>query len=102
MSCLDLNEKFQAALDSAEEYGNDMESMYNESNEYDTSKFESLSMFLNSLVNELKYVPSIQFVKIPRVFVDEIEQHDRTGCKCASRSFQKFIEMFPNVTIQYI
>ena len=102
--CLDFSCQFTAALKAAEEYGNEMESLYDEPNEYSTSKFESISMYLNDQINKLKDFDgqTVQVVKIPKVFVDDIEEHHHKGCDCASRSLKEFLKIFPNATIQQI
>jgi len=101
---LDFTQQFKSALDAAEEYGSDMESIYDEPNEYSTSKFESISMYLNDQINKLKDFDgqTVQVVKIPKVFVDDIEEHHHKGCDCASRSLKEFLTIFPNATIQQI
>ena len=110
---LDFTQQFKSALDAAEEYGNDMESIYDEPNEYTTSKFESLSMYLADQMNEWKdrNVTSgdvasrdgsnVQLIRIPAIFAHDIKEHEQKGCKCASQQLKMFLAIFPNAKIEY-
>jgi hypothetical protein len=105
---LDLTAICLANLINADNYGTEMEELFDEPNEYYSSKFEVIESFLTQLVEEwtnrgvdIQSVQSVQSVLIPTEFLNEIQQHQLRGCNCADRRLQQLLALFPNAIIQY-
>jgi hypothetical protein len=89
------------ALGDAEEYGKMMEEMYDEYNEYTTSRCESMHHFLEKMND--KFIKNnnnnIKSVKIPKIFFDEINE---SKCKYLHELYSKFISLFNKDAINYV
>jgi hypothetical protein len=89
---VDLIYEFDKILDSAHEYGANMEAIYNEPNEYTTSYYETIALALNDLNEEIKDInlEHIISLSIPRCFYDDMMKHS-SRCDCVKKNYDQFI-----------
>jgi hypothetical protein len=94
---LDWTNRFYSILNEAEAYGREMEQLFDEPNEYTTSKYEVIEGCFDTLFNEWQQNDGENIVSItmPQDAVHEIRKRH-------SNEVDLLLSLFPNATIEYI
>ena len=95
--CDEINEIIQNAQD----YGTSMEILYDEPNEYSTSLYESVSMSICSLAEEVKKIKTnhVKKVFLPMTLKELLDNHG--NCECLSGAIKKLKNQFKQAKFIY-
>ena len=95
---IDITYETNSIMERADEYGNEMEELYNEPIEYETSKCEVIDMWITELIRSIQKIDT-DLTKITDLYIDDEFIIQVKSCQSTNKSMCELYSYFPNLII---